>query len=351
MVIGPTPPGHGGDQRSPLGRRGVLDVTDIAGVVTRVNDNGAGLDPPTTHELWPPDRSDHDICPGHLVGEIGGVRVAVGHCRVSAQQQHPHRQAQDRATTDHHHILAGEVDAVGVEEPHDAARSARRVPGSAQGHRREAGLRDPVHVLTRADRLEHGPLIDLLGHRVLCQDPVDARVVIQPAHRRDHLHARRGGRQPHRSRLQPDLGAAALLHRHVRRGCRVITNQDGRQARFTAHPLGQIRRACSGLNVQHLSDGRAVKKLCSHWTYSVKSRSAPRRTMRSDVTPRWCPTYASCRPHPTVRPRHPTPGIQPSGAARTSPSALPTRTPRRKPVRLAARSTASGRCRVRSGRW
>lgn len=112
-------------------------------------------------------------------GQVPGARVAVRHRRVAGEQQHADRLAEDGAAAHDDGPLAGRVDVVRVEQPHDAARRARHEARQAETHRREGGEGDAVDVLLGRDRLERGPLVDVFTHRVLQQDAVHAGIVGQ----------------------------------------------------------------------------------------------------------------------------------------------------------------------------
>ena len=70
-------------------------------------------------------RRHHDI---RLSGHRGQIRrTAVANCdgRISSQQQHRHRLADDIAAADNHGVLAGQFDAVMVQDRHRRPRRTR----------------------------------------------------------------------------------------------------------------------------------------------------------------------------------------------------------------------------------
>jgi hypothetical protein len=73
-----------------LACRAVLDVTDVAGVVAGVDDDGAALDPVSPDQFWLAHGGDDDIGAAHLVGQIRCARMTVGDGCVAPQKQHSH---------------------------------------------------------------------------------------------------------------------------------------------------------------------------------------------------------------------------------------------------------------------
>jgi hypothetical protein len=162
-------------------------------------------------------------------------------------EQQAQRPAHRDAPAEHADLGAGQVDTVAGQQLHDAARGARQRRGDrgvdVEHQPAEVGRVQAVRVLGRVDQLQHPVGVQPLRQRQLHDVAGAGGVGVQREHRLlDLLLAGRGG-QVDADRGDADLGAVPVLHRDVGGAARVVTDQDGSQARRRGqrgHPLGQL---------------------------------------------------------------------------------------------------------------
>ena len=130
------------------------------------------------------------------LGEVPGARVAHGHGRVRVQQQRRHRAAHQDRAPDHHRLGPLDLDAGTCQQLHHARGRARDEAGAALGQEPRASRSQPVDVLGRVDRRDHGVLVDAVGQRQLDEDPVDALVDVELPDQGQQLLLRGRGASP-----------------------------------------------------------------------------------------------------------------------------------------------------------
>ena len=191
------------------------------------------------------------------------------------------------APADHHDVRSAQGHAVAAEQLHDAARGARQGRGDVAGdlQHQPAQVRgvQAVGVLARIHGLEHRLLVQPGGQRQLDDVAGARRVVVEPGHGGEHVGLRGGRGQVLPHRRDADLGAVAVLARHVRRRPRVLTDQQRAQARHHAtlaqhrHTSGELvadgRRG--RLPVEQPSRHRLLTRSGRRWRRAGTCRSAP----------------------------------------------------------------------------
>ena len=92
-----------------------VHITDGTLVVTSVNDYSAGLQPASLHEVWMTNGRYNEVRSPDDRWQFAGVRMAIGHSRITSEEKHPNGLAKDRAATDDHSMHPLWVDVVFVQ--------------------------------------------------------------------------------------------------------------------------------------------------------------------------------------------------------------------------------------------
>ena len=100
-----------------------------------------------------------DIRPAALLRQIRRAAVADGDGGILRQKQQGHGLSHDVAAAHHLTVFSGGGDAIRPQQGHDPGGGAGQEPGQPQ-HQATHILRvEGVHVLLRADGLQHGPAV------------------------------------------------------------------------------------------------------------------------------------------------------------------------------------------------
>ena len=97
-----------------------LDVSHAAGMVAGIDDDGSVANPIGLDELRFADGADEDLGAAHDVGQVFRARMADGDGGIRAEEHHGHGLAEDGAAAYDYRFLPGRVDAVALEQPHNA---------------------------------------------------------------------------------------------------------------------------------------------------------------------------------------------------------------------------------------
>ena len=156
LVTGPTPPGTGviADATSRAESMSTSPTTVADDVDPDVHDHGTRLEHVAGDEPGPAGRDDHDVGPPHVLGEIGGPRMADRHRGVLAKEQERGRLAHDRRATDHHRVPT--LDSIPDRCEHlDGGMGGRRQE-AVVAERQQAGIErmDAVDVLGRIEDVD-----------------------------------------------------------------------------------------------------------------------------------------------------------------------------------------------------
>ena len=180
----------------------------------------------------------------------------------SLHQQKRHRFAHDVAASADDHICAGWVVAVPHQNLLDSKGCAGHEIGPPLDQFAHVDRVQPVNILVRVDRFDHGKLVHLGRQRELDQDSVEARVFVQfPDGFEDLLVGGVGGKQE-RVADHAYLIASPAFVAHVDGGCRVISNQYRRQARCDAVLLLDFGHSSGHFAPDLFSQPFAVQDLC-----------------------------------------------------------------------------------------
>ena len=121
----------------------------------------------------------HDVGLSAHFRQVLGAGVAQGHGGVFPVQHHGGWLAHHKAASHHHGTLAGEGDAIILQNLHAGLRGAGGVAQiGVREHPGQRTVRDAVNVLFRAQGGADGAVIELLGQRAEQQTAVDAVVSV-----------------------------------------------------------------------------------------------------------------------------------------------------------------------------
>ena len=240
MVMGPTPPGTGGDRTRRFFDGLEVHVADQLALAARrfrlkaidshVDYRGARFDPIGGDHARATDGGDQDVGLAADRGQITGARMRDGHRAVRAQEQLRHRLADDVGAAEYDSAQAGEI-AQAILQQHQAAQ--RRA-----GHQRVLARRQPtrvddmkpVDVLGRVDGVDHRGGVDLRRQRQLDQDAMNGWVAIQPFDQGQQIVLTGFDVQPVFETAHPDLQGLAGLVAHIDFAGRIVADQDHGQA-------------------------------------------------------------------------------------------------------------------------
>ena len=166
--------------------------------------------------------------------------MADGDGGILRQKQQGHGLSHDVAAAHHHTVFPGGGDAIRPQQGHDPGGGAGQEPGQPQ-HQATHILRvEGVHVLLRADGLQHGPAVQPLRQRQLHQDPVHVLPAVHVLHQRQQLLLGGFGGQMVVQAPHPALGAVFLLVADVYGAGGVVPHQDHRQTRLAGQGGGLL---------------------------------------------------------------------------------------------------------------
>ena len=160
--------------------------------------------------------------------------MADGHGAVAVQQQHCHRLADDVGASDDDALLALRVDAVLVQNLHDARRRARLEVKIADHDLADVDRMERIDILARIDRVDDSLLADVLRYRHLAQNAADVLVVVQLADEREQFLLCGLLRQCILFGIDAALLAGALLVADIDLARRILTDDDNRKTRADA---------------------------------------------------------------------------------------------------------------------
>ena len=229
--------GHGSDPPRDLGATLKVAVADIVGpaldlVVARIHHDRSRLDPVPLHHLGTSDRGHDDVGFADQFSEVLGSRVSDRHGRVLFQQHQRRRFAQDDAAADHDRALTTRVNAVMLQESHDAQGSRTSV---ARKPRREAskGLRsDAVNVLFGPQLEQSLVFIQVLRKRMLDQHAMDGGIGVERFDLVDQLGLGRVRVDFPRATYHAGAFRPFALHADVRQARGILRCDDDFDARY-----------------------------------------------------------------------------------------------------------------------
>ena len=225
-------------RRDRTGHRGAFGEGDIAHqapvrqpVDAHIDDRRTGCDPIPPHHLRPADRRDDQFRAPALGGEVAAARMRDRDRRIRPREQRRDRASDQRGAPEHQRPSACERAALGLEQLHHPERGARDEGG--QPFRKPADIerRQPVHVLRRIERVEHGAGADLRRQRKLHQDAVNLRVCGECGELAQQRRFARIRGQPDRAGRDARRLRRAVLRAHIDRARRVVADQHDDEAR------------------------------------------------------------------------------------------------------------------------
>ena len=147
--------------------------------------------------------------------------------RALRRQQQGHGPSQRRPPTYDHHPAPGDLDLVVDEHGPDPGRGAGHGTVLLEDQSTQVDRVEPVSVLGWVHRGEGGTEVEAVGDRVLDDEGVNCRILVEPGHRL--VECRRGGVGGHHSVLggQTGLLAGLVLLAHIAGASRVVADQDG----------------------------------------------------------------------------------------------------------------------------
>ena len=202
------------------------------------------------------DGGDEDVRVEGVVREVARAGVARRHGRVRGEQQLRHRLPDDAGASDDDGVGAAQLDLVLLEHAHDAERRAGDECGPAEIEPGGVDGMDPVDVLRRVDRLDHGCLVDVAGERQLDEQAVHAVVGVELRDEREHVLLARVGRNAVVARLDAGRLRRLLLQVDVDVRRRVVADEDGRDA-----DVVELRDGCGDL-LAYLGGSRGERSPC-----------------------------------------------------------------------------------------
>src|SRR5215510_7088239 len=117
------------------------------------------------------------------------------HCSVGVQQHHCKGLSKDRATPYNDRVLSLDINAVVIQQPHDAGGRSRTVSRLVHGHRAKTKNGDTINILFERDSVKALPLVNLWGNGMLEQNALNPRIEIEFVNLREELACRCSLRQ------------------------------------------------------------------------------------------------------------------------------------------------------------
>ena len=150
-------------------------------VYTDVDDDGARLDPVTTHHLRLPDGCDQYVGAAQDRRKITGFRMSNRYRATLGQQQRRHRFADDIGASEHDRLGACQIRQYVAQQQQTAIRRARdqRLALSATPQLADILGMESVNVFARIDGVDHPLRIDVLWQGQLHQNTIDPIVSVE----------------------------------------------------------------------------------------------------------------------------------------------------------------------------
>ncbi len=182
-VIGPTPPGTGGDVGRAFGGIFIHHVADhfaaFQTVDADIDHNRPFFNPLARNKARFAHRDDQQVGVFDMMAQVFCKAVGDGGGAAGQQQLHAHRATDDIGGANDHRIEAVGVDIVAFQQGHDTARSARTQARRALAQAANVVRMEAVDVFIRRDALENFDVIDPCRQGQLNQNTVDGLIGIQ----------------------------------------------------------------------------------------------------------------------------------------------------------------------------
>src|SRR5712671_575869 len=228
-----------------------------------IDDSGARANPVGLDVAGFAHSRDDDIRPANDAGEVASFGMADGDGGIGVHKQQGHRFANDVTASEDDCVGALNLNIVAAQDFHAAGGRARDKSGPPTDQTPKAHGMEAVNVFCGINSFENSLGVDLRREGKLNQDAVHRIVVVEVAHKIQHLLGSAGGGRGVHPTCQPELPGGGDFGFYVKLRCRIFADQDGGQTGADAF-TGKAGDFTFQLSEDFVTNFGSVQDACSH---------------------------------------------------------------------------------------
>src|SRR5882724_6026212 len=206
---------------------------------------------------------DDDIRPANDAGEVASFGMAGGDGGIGVHKQKRHRFANDVAAAEDDGVGALNLNIVAAQNFHATRRRARDKARAAADEATKAYGMEAVNVFCGINSFENSLRVDLRREGKLNQDTVHRVVVVEVAHKIQHLLGSAGGGRGVHPTCQPELLGGGDFGFYVKLRGRIFADQDSGQTGADAF-TGKAGDFTFQLSEDFVADFGSIQYACGH---------------------------------------------------------------------------------------